>query len=132
MVGTWLKYVQPWASTPDELERVRFDARSLLTTWGDRKASEGASLHDYGNKDWSGLTRDYYKARWQAYFNALKQQLRTGIPAAPIDWFAFGERWNRNSGTYTTVPAGDSRQIALQIAQEVVGDAPNEHIPSQH
>ena len=127
MVGTWLKYVQPWASTPDELERVRFDARSLLTTWGDRKASEGAGLHDYGNKDWSGLTRDYYKARWQAYFKALKQQLRTGIPAAPIDWFAFGERWNRSSGTYTTVPVGDSRQIALQIAQEVGRDAPNEH-----
>jgi alpha-N-acetylglucosaminidase len=119
MVGTWLKYVQPWASTPDELERLRFDARSLLTTWGDRKASEGASLHDYGNKDWSGLTGDYYKARWQAYFNALKQQLRTGIPAAPIDWFAFGERWSRNSGAYTTVPSGDSRQVALQIAQEV-------------
>jgi alpha-N-acetylglucosaminidase (NAGLU)-like protein len=126
MVGTWLKYVQPWASTPDELERLRFDARSLLTTWGDRKAGEGASLHDYGNKDWSGLTGDYYKARWQAYFNALQQQLRTGIPAAPIDWFAFGERWSRNSGAYTTVPTGDSRQIALQIAQEVVRDAPNE------
>jgi alpha-N-acetylglucosaminidase len=127
MVGTWLKYVQPWASTPHELERLRFDARSLLTTWGDRKASEGASLHDYGNKDWSGLTGDYYKARWQAYFNALKQQLRTGTPAAPIDWFAFGERWNRNTGTYGTVPSGDSRQIALQIAHEVVRYAPNEH-----
>jgi len=126
MAGTWLKYVQPWASTPDELERLRFDARSLLTTWGDRKAGEGASLHDYGNKDWSGLTGDYYKARWQAYFNALQQQLRAGIPAAPIDWFAFGERWSRNSGAYTTVPTGDSRQIALQIAQEVVRDAPNE------
>jgi alpha-N-acetylglucosaminidase len=84
-------------------------------------------LHDYGNKDWSGLTGDYYKARWQAYFNALKQQLRTGIPAAPIDWFGFGERWSRNAGTYTTVPTGDSRQIALQIAQEVARDAPNEH-----
>jgi alpha-N-acetylglucosaminidase len=119
MVGTWLKYVQPWASTPDELGRLRFDARSLLTTWGDRNASEGASLHDYGNKDWSGLTGDYYKARWQAYFNALREQLRTGTPAAPIDWFAFGERWNRDTSTYTTVPTGDSRQIASQIAREL-------------
>jgi Alpha-N-acetylglucosaminidase (NAGLU) C-terminal domain len=110
---------QPWASTPDELERLRFDARSLLTTWGDRKASDGASLHDYGNKDWSGLTGDYYKARWQAHFNALKQQLRTGTPAAPIDWFTLGERWNRSTGTYASVPSGDSRQIALQIALEV-------------
>jgi hypothetical protein len=53
----------PWASTPDEAARLNHDARSLLTTWGERKASEGADLHDYGNKDWAGLTRDYYRVR---------------------------------------------------------------------
>jgi alpha-N-acetylglucosaminidase len=119
MVGTWLEYVQPWASNPDEARRSSLDARSLLTTWGDRHASEEASLHDYGNKDWSGLTGDYYKARWQAYFDSLKTQLRTGAAAPPIDWFAFGEHWNRDTRVYPTVPAGDTRQIAAQIAQEV-------------
>jgi alpha-N-acetylglucosaminidase len=119
MVGTWLSYVQPWASSPDEARRLAFDARSLLTTWGDRHASEEASLHDYGNKDWSGLTGDYYKARWQAYFDSLRQQLRTGTAASPIDWFAFGERWNRDGRAYPTAPMGDSRQIAAQIAREV-------------
>jgi alpha-N-acetylglucosaminidase len=119
MVGTWLSYVEPWASTPEELRRLRIDARSLLTTWGDRHASEEASLHDYGNKDWSGLTGDYYKARWQDYFSTLKEQLRTGVPAAPIDWFDFGKRWNRDFANYTTVPTGDPRQIALQIAREL-------------
>ena len=120
MGGTWLSYVRPWAANPDELRRLQFDARSLLTTWGDRHASEEASLHDYGNKDWSGLTGDYYKARWQAYFTALKEQLRTGTPAPPIDWFACGEKWNRDTRTYPTAPTGDPREIARQIILELV------------
>ncbi|MBS0419628.1 MAG: alpha-N-acetylglucosaminidase [Proteobacteria bacterium] len=119
MLGNWLNFVPQWASTPEELVRLQLDARSLLTTWGDRHASEAADLHDYGNKDWSGLTADYYKARWQAYFESLKQQLRTGAAAAPIDWFAFGERWNRDTRVYPSVPTGDARQIAGEIAQEI-------------
>jgi len=119
MVGTWLNHVQSWSSNPDELRRLNFDARSLLTTWGDRHASEEANLHDYGNKDWSGLTGDYYKARWQAYFNSLQQQLSTGTPATPIDWFALGEKWNRGTNTYPTVAAGDPRQVATRIAQAI-------------
>lgn len=117
MVGTWLNPVQAWALNPDELRRLSFDARSLLTTWGDRHASEAANLHDYGNKDWAGLTGDYYKARWQAYFDCLKEQLRTGTRAPAIDWFAFGERWNRDTHTYPTVPSGDPRQVASRIVQ---------------
>jgi alpha-N-acetylglucosaminidase len=119
MLGNWLNFVPAWASTPDELVRLQLDARSLLTTWGDRHASEEASLHDYGNKDWSGLTADYYEARWRAYFDSLKQQLRTGTKAAPIDWFAFGERWNRETRSYPGVPTGDARRLAREIAEEI-------------
>lgn len=119
MVGTWLSRVQPWSSNPDELRRLNFDARSLLTTWGDRHASEAANLHDYGNKDWSGLTGDYYRARWQTYFDALQEQLRSGSPAPTIDWFAFGERWNRDTRTYPTVATGDPRQMAARIVEAI-------------
>ncbi len=119
LVGTWLNQVPPWSSSPDELRRLNLDARSLLTTWGDRHASEEANLHDYGNKDWSGLTGDYYKARWQAYFNSLQQQLTSGKPAPPIDWFAFGERWNRDGRIYPTVASGDPREAAAQIVAAI-------------
>ena len=46
-----------------ERARLEYDARSILTSWGDRTASE-AGLHDYGNKDWAGLTSDLYLKRW--------------------------------------------------------------------
>lgn len=116
LVGTWLAQVAPWASSPAERARLEYDARALLTTWGDRKASEDAKLHDYGNRDWAGLTRDYYRARWQAYFRALGEELRTGRPAAPIDWFAMGEAWNRGTQKYPDRPAGDPIEVATRVA----------------
>jgi alpha-N-acetylglucosaminidase len=123
LVGAWLAYVTPWASTPAELARLNHDARSILTTWGDRQASDGANLHDYGNKDWAGLTRDYYRIRWATYFHSLDDELRTGRPALPIDWFALGEAWNRGTQHYSDQPRGDARFIAARIA-EVLGIAP--------
>jgi len=130
LVGSWLAYVAPWASTPAELARLNYDARSILTTWGDRKASDVAHLHDYGNKDWAGLTRDYYRVRWATYFRSLAEELRSGRPAPPIDWFAFGEAWNRGTQHYPAQPHGDARLIATRIA-EVLGIAPRRAVPSQ-
>jgi alpha-N-acetylglucosaminidase len=117
LVGTWLGFVAPWASTPEEAARLNYDARSILTTWGDRKASEGADLHDYGNKDWAGLTHDYYRVRWQTYFASLDAELDTGIPGKPIDWFELGDAWNRDSHSYPSRPRGDSYVIAARIAR---------------
>ncbi len=117
LVGVWLERVRGWASTPDELRRLDYDARSILTTWGERKASEGAELHDYGNKDWAGLTRDYYMPRWRVYFSALDEELRTGVAAKPIDWFALGEAWNRGRQRYATQPHGDAYALAAETAK---------------
>jgi alpha-N-acetylglucosaminidase len=119
LVGTWLAQVRSWASTPAERARLSYDARSILTTWGDRQASEGAMLHDYGNRDWAGLTRDYYRERWQLFFHSLDAQLRTGRPAPPIDWFAIGEAWNRGTQQYPERPVGDPYVVAARVAQEL-------------
>jgi alpha-N-acetylglucosaminidase len=117
LVGTWLACVQPWASTPLERARLNYDARSILTTWGDRQASDGANLHDYGNRDWAGLTRDYYRVRWALYFRSLDDELRTGRPAQPIDWFAIGDAWNRGTQHYPDQPHGDAYLVATRIAE---------------
>ena len=122
LVGTWLGGVRPWASTHEEAARLDYDARSILTTWGDRKASEGADLHDYGNKDWAGLTRDYYRARWEAFFKSLDAELRTGSRGGPIDWFAVGDAWNRGTQTYSDRPQGDAYTIAERIAMSLTAN----------
>jgi Alpha-N-acetylglucosaminidase (NAGLU) tim-barrel domain/Alpha-N-acetylglucosaminidase (NAGLU) C-terminal domain/Alpha-N-acetylglucosaminidase (NAGLU) N-terminal domain len=124
LVGAWLAHVRPWASSLEEAARLEYDARSILTTWGDRKASEGADLHDYGNKDWAGLTRDYYRARWQTYFDSLDAELRTGSPGGPIDWFALGDAWNHGTQRYSDRPRGDAYAIAKRIAASLNPEVP--------
>ncbi len=118
MLGPWLARVPAWASSPGERARLEYDARSILTTWGDRTASE-AGLHDYGNKDWAGLTSDLYLKRWALYFADLRSALKTGSAAKPIDWFALSDTWNRERQVYPTRPHGDSYASALRIAQEL-------------
>jgi alpha-N-acetylglucosaminidase len=116
LLGRWLAFVPPWASSPAELGRLNYDARSILTTWGDRKASE-FGLHDYGNRDWAGLTSDYYMPRWQMYFESLSISLATGEPPRSIDWYAFGDHWNHSRKFYSVNPQGDSYTAALAIAR---------------
>jgi alpha-N-acetylglucosaminidase len=116
LLGKWLSYVPPWASSPQELDRLNYDARSILTTWGDRKASE-FGLHEYGNRDWAGLTSDYYMPRWRLYFDSLSTSLATGEAPKSIDWYAFGDQWNHSRKAYSTEPRGDSYTAALAIAR---------------
>jgi alpha-N-acetylglucosaminidase len=115
LLGKWLSFVPPWASSPEELDRLNYDARSILTTWGDRKASE-YGLHEYGNRDWAGLTSDYYMVRWQMYFDSLSTALDTVETPKAIDWYAFGDQWNHSQKTYAATPHGDSYDAALAIA----------------
>ena len=117
LLGAWLARLPYWASSPAERERLEFDARSILTIWGDRQASEAAGLHDYGNKDWAGLTHDYYRLRWQKYFAALDQSLRTGAAPTLIDWFALGDEWSHGTESYAARPSGDTYALAAQVAR---------------
>jgi alpha-N-acetylglucosaminidase len=122
MLGNWLQFVPQWSSSPTELAQLNYDARSILTTWGDRKASE-SGLHEYANKDWAGLTEDYYLPRWRMYFASLHTALVTSSTPKPIDWYAVGDAWNRETKHYTATPVGDSYTVALQVAREL-GIAP--------
>ena len=50
------------AVAPDEAAYYDENARRLITVWG------WPELDDYACRVWSGLIRDYYAARWQAWF----------------------------------------------------------------
>jgi alpha-N-acetylglucosaminidase len=117
LLGRWLAPVKTWAATPAERAGLEHDARALLTTWGNREASEQGQLQDYGNRDWAGLTRDYYRLRWQTYFQTLDTALRTGEPPRSIDWFAMGEAWNHGSQVYNDQPIGDAYQLATRVQE---------------
>ncbi len=118
LLGRWLSYVPAWSSSPAELAQLNYDARSILTTWGDRRASE-AGLHEYANRDYAGLTSDYYAPRWKLYFQSLLLSLDAQSPPKPIDWYAFGDAFNRKTNPYTAVPLGQPYPAAEAIAEDL-------------
>jgi alpha-N-acetylglucosaminidase len=118
LLGRWLSYVPPWSSSSAELKLLNYDARSILTTWGDRQASE-AGLHDYANRDYAGLTSTYYEPRWQLFFHSLQVSIDTQTPPRPIDWYAFGDRWNRSQANFNPNPVGNSYAAAMAIANDL-------------
>jgi alpha-N-acetylglucosaminidase len=61
---TWTESARAWAHSDDLAAYYDENARRLITTWG------WPELSDYASRVWSGLTRDYYAARWSAYFDA--------------------------------------------------------------
>jgi alpha-N-acetylglucosaminidase len=92
-----------------------YEARSLITTWGDR--GPAALLRNYGARELSGLVADVYVPRWRKQFAALEPVI-TGAAeqGAPIDWFALDDAWARGAGAYPTVPTGDPFAVANAVA----------------
>jgi len=107
LLGPWLEAAKSWGTTDAEQATVEYDARSILTTWGTRSGSESGGLHDYANREWSGLVSDFYAVRWTRYLDALDAALASGRAAAAIDWFATEDAWNRQREAYPVRPWGD-------------------------
>jgi len=123
LLGCWLERTRPWAADAAERAVLEYDARSILTSWGERTASQEGGLHDYANRDWAGLVGGYYRARWQRYLDSLERALASHAAPEPIDWYAMADAWNRGRERHATEPVGDSYALALRIAT-TLGIAP--------
>ncbi|MFJ6518541.1 alpha-N-acetylglucosaminidase [Streptomyces filamentosus] len=114
LLGPWLEGARSWARSDAERAALEFDARSLVTTWGHRAGSE-AGLHDYANREWSGLVSGFYAPRWSAYLDALETSLVTGRAPAAIDWFSWENAWNLRRDSYPVTPKGDPVTLATRV-----------------
>lgn len=116
MLGPWL--AQACAAGGDDAECAQFEfvARSILTTWGPRKAADEAGLRDYANREWAGLMSGLYLPRWQRYFDSLETALRSGAKPESIGWFAMEDAWTRSREVHPAEPAGSSEQVAREVA----------------
>jgi alpha-N-acetylglucosaminidase len=101
LLGTWLR-------------SGGHDARSLITTWGDRDPA--ALLRNYGGRELAGLVADVYVPRWRTHFAALEPVVAgTAKEWAPTDWFALDDAWVRGTGVYPTTATGDAFAVANAV-----------------
>ncbi len=118
LLGTWLEKAKNLAADYDDFTKqlFEFNARAQITTWaGSEQAANPGGLHDYSNKQWNGLTEDFYGKRWQAWIKKCLDEL-DGKAAEEPDWFRMENRWTWQTNIYPAVPA----EIDLKEAAKTV------------
>ena len=114
LLGRWLEDAKRWGTTPAERNRFEWNARRVLTLWG-----EGPHIDDYAWKEWSGLLNGYYLKRWERFAQALAESLRND---QPFDGNPFNRAlrqwmvdWSDQRTSYPTEPRGDSVAVARKL-----------------
>ncbi len=115
MLGRWTTMARAIATegggTSTDADWLEYDnARTLISTWGARENSETAGLRDYSYREWGGMMKDYYYARWKAFFD--NRDNGTALP----DWYDNDHAWATNSSlSYSATPTGSTATVAAEL-----------------
>lgn len=121
LLGRWTAAARSWGGDAAERDRLEYAARALLTTWGGRENADAGNLHDYANREWSGLVGGLYLTRWTVYLAELDASLRENRPPRPIDWFALEDAWARSHARDPVTPVGDAYALATLVPAAIEG-----------
>ncbi|GAB3792642.1 alpha-N-acetylglucosaminidase [Dyella agri] len=119
LLGAWLAPTRAAADNAADAARFEYDQRTLITVWGDRQGADEGGLHDYANRELSGLVSGLYAPRWRRYFASLEQSLATGKLHEAIDWYAMEHAWAVARDAQPTAPQGDPWQRASEVARRL-------------
>lgn len=94
---TWL--MQAWdfgKNIPDKKQALK-NAKTQITYWGPDNPS--TDLHDYANKEWSGLMKYFYLPRWEMFVKESITRLKEKNPNK-VDYFSFEKAWTEKPQFY--------------------------------
>ncbi len=116
MVGNWTQLARGIADEADgttESDRQWLElnnARTLITTWGERTQSESGGLRDYSYREWGGIMKDFYYTRWKTFFD--NRDANTAQP----DWFTHDWQWAHDASlSYSNTPEGSTKEVAAEL-----------------
>ncbi|PZP45280.1 MAG: alpha-N-acetylglucosaminidase [Pseudopedobacter saltans] len=70
---------------------VHKNAKMQISIWGPTSNPE-TDLHDYANKEWSGMMKSFYYVRWKMFVENCMKQLKGENPI-DVDYFSFEKDW---------------------------------------
>ena len=115
LLGAWLKDAKSWGISQQEKNLYEFNARNLITLWGQKDCS----LHDYAMKEWSGLLQGFCMQRWKQFFGYASAKLKTGSPLN-MEFFNlhledWEEKWVHGHELYDDKPKGNPIEISKNL-----------------
>ncbi len=135
LVGTWIQRAIDLGEAYDEddfsKDMLERNARALITTWGSYEMSSlifshdgvnysGGTLQDYANRQYAGLTKDYYYPRWEKWISSLRETFdEEDYEDYTFDeGFELGWNWSLDHNAYTTEASGNVKELAKKIFAE--------------
>ena len=115
LLGNWLEQAKKLATDKNERRLYEWNARNLITLWGPRNSP----LHDYAQKQWAGMMKDFYYPRWKMLIEqverSLKSKTKFNYKKFELDITAFEEGWTKQNNNYRTEPTGNPVEEAKRI-----------------
>jgi alpha-N-acetylglucosaminidase len=114
LLGSWLEDARGWGENRAEKDRLEWNARRVLTMWGDQTV-----IRDYSRRQWSGMLTGFYLPRWERFFAAADAALASGGSFDPAafdrELQEWERRWADRHESYPTRPHGDSLKVARRL-----------------
>ncbi len=114
LLGSVLEDAKRWGATPEEKALMEWNARRVLTLWGTT-----TRIDDYACKEWSGMIRGYYHARWKWFMGEIGKALESGKPHDGArfqqELRKWMEAWSDSREAYPSEPSGDSVAVARRL-----------------
>ncbi len=114
LLGNWLEDARRWGETPAEKDRMEWNARRVLTMWG-----ETIAIRDYATREWSGMLTGCYLPRWEKFLAAADAALASGshfdCTTVDIEGDNWVRRWADQHESYPTRPHGDSVKVSQRL-----------------
>ncbi len=126
LLGTWVNQAKRLATNADDFAKdiYEWNAKALVTTWGSYNQAETGGLHDYSNRQWSGLLGDFYKNRWEIWIANRVKELKGQSVSDPV-WFPWEWSWTWQKTEYTDKPSGnDLKALGETVLNEFTVIAP--------
>nr|WP_319397471.1 alpha-N-acetylglucosaminidase [uncultured Carboxylicivirga sp.] len=115
LLGPWIADARACGQTDEEKALYEQNARDLITLWG----SADNRLHEYSNRQWSGLINDFYKPRWEQFFDKVRKDWKS------FDQETFDEdikqwewQWVTKRFDYPIEATGDANKIVKELHQK--------------
>ena len=75
----WVEGARSWGISEEQKKYYEDNARTIVTVWGDTP-----TLLDYAAREFDGLMEDYYKLRWQMFFDEVIKAFDEKRPIADL------------------------------------------------